>query len=176
MMSPAGRGPRIVSRHPSYPAPFVRRVTAWVAGRLGMPARFLQALTVEVRYCRNHAGRGRWCGRYRHKIRTVTVALPKGPITYPQSLAHNREEREAGWEAADEIDLFVAVLAHELEHARVVVVAENVDELRRLNHEPTVRARAWSVMRLYREAAGASFEIAKEIVSRSGGVSVRPSP
>jgi hypothetical protein len=68
-------------------------------------------------------------------------------------MAHNREERAAGLQAADELELFVALLAHELEHARAAFVAMDVDELRRLNHEPTVRARAWSVTRAFRHAA-----------------------
>jgi hypothetical protein len=81
-------------------------------------------------------------------------------------MAHNRDERAAGREAADELELLVALLAHELEHARATIAARDIDELRTGNHEPTVRRRAWRVVRQFREVRG--WLVAERTLTREG--------
>jgi hypothetical protein len=139
---------RINSRHPRFPAPLVRRAVSWASRQIGLPAFAARRLTIEVGFRRNQGGRGSWGGYYRHRTRTVLVLLPREPVAYPQSLAHSQAER--GREANDELELFVSILAHELEHARVAAVAVDVSSLRKLNYEPRVRDVAWRAVLAFR--------------------------
>jgi hypothetical protein len=138
----------ITTSHDRYSAAFIHWAARWVARRIGFPPAAFRKLSIEIGYRKNVRGRGSWGGCYRN--RTVRVGLPRGPITYPQSMAHNKREREAGWAASDELELFVVLLAHELEHARVAAVAMDVEEVRELNHEPRVRDVAWGVLEVFR--------------------------
>jgi hypothetical protein len=71
---------------------------------------------------------------------------------YPACMANNIAERQAGRAANDEWELFVAILAHELEHARCYAVARSWEERARLNHEPRVRAVDWRALLAFRES------------------------
>lgn len=74
--------------------------------------------------------------------------MPRLPIAYPQSLAHNRAE--AGRKAIDDVDLFVWILTHELSHAMACHVADTPEALLAMNHEPFVRNAAWDVLAAFR--------------------------
>lgn len=144
---------KIATKHPGYPSHVVRRAVRWAAKQIGIKAEAMRPLTVEVGYRRSRHGFG-WGGWYRHQRRLVQVLLPRSMTAehYPTSMAHNVEEREKGRDAHDEWELFVAILAHELEHARCYAVARNWEERARLNHEPRVRAIDWRVLLAFREA------------------------
>jgi len=144
---------KITTKHPGYPSHVVRRAVRWAAKQIGLDGKVLRTLTVEVGYRRSRDATG-WGGWYRHAERRVQVLLPRlnNPCFYPISMAHNRQEREAGRDANDEMELFVAILAHELEHARCYAVARDWKERARLNHEPRVRAVDWRALLAFREA------------------------
>jgi len=144
---------KITAKHPGYPSHVVRRAANWAAKHLGMEAKVLRTLTVEVGYRKSQSGLG-WGGWYRHSQRIVQVLLcrDRAADEYPTSMAHNSEERSAGRDVHDEWELFVAILAHELEHARCYAVARNWEERARLNHEPRVRAVDWRALLAFREA------------------------
>jgi hypothetical protein len=144
---------KLVTKHPGYPAHVVRRAARWAAKHLGMEAKVLRTLTVEVGYRKSQSGLG-WGGWYRHGQRLVQVLLcrDRAADEYPTSMAHNAEERSAGRDVHDEWELFVAILAHELEHARCYAVARNWEERARLNHEPRVRAVDWRALLAFRES------------------------
>jgi hypothetical protein len=82
----------------------------------------------------------------------VLLCRDRAADEYPTSMAHNSEERSAGRDVHDEWELFVAILAHELEHARCYAVARNWEERARLNHEPRVRAVDWRALLAFRES------------------------
>ena len=135
-----------MSGHPDYPAEFVQRASRWIASQIGLNAETLAGLTIEVR-----DRRGRRPGvsaKYNHWTRHVLLCLPS--ISYPQSTAHNAEERKSGMDVLDETELFVSLLSHELEHARCCAVAKNKSECRVLNSEPRVRAVHWQVLLEFR--------------------------
>lgn len=145
---------KIETKHPNYPRHVVRRATAWAAKQIGLEAKHRKPLTIEVGYRRCRMGLG-WGGWYKHSLRLVQVLLPRDrnePDDWPTSMAHNAEERAAGRDVHDEWELFVAILAHELEHARCYAVSRSWDERARLNHEPRVRAIDWRVLLAFREA------------------------
>jgi len=143
----------ITAKHPGYSNDVVRRATRWAAKQIGLDGKVLKTLTVEVGYRRCPVGLG-WGGWYRHSQRLVQVLMPRDrePDDYPTSMAHNSEEREAGRDAHDEWELFVAILAHELEHARCFAIARSMADRRRLNHEPRVRAVDWRALLAFRAA------------------------
>jgi hypothetical protein len=143
---------KIAAKHPTYPRHAVRRATLWAAKQIGLESKHRQPLTIEVGYRRNIRGHGSWGGWYKHAERLVQVLLPRGPMGYPTYMAHGKAERVQGRDAHDEWELFVAILAHELEHARAYAVARNWEERARLNHEGRVRAVDHRVLLLFREA------------------------
>lgn len=145
---------KIETKHPNYPRHVVRRATAWAAKQIGLEGKHRKPLTIEVGYRRCRMGLG-WGGWYKHSLRLVQVLLPRDrnePDDWPTSMAHNAAERAAGRDAHDEWELFVAILAHELEHARAYAVSRSWDERARLNHEGRVRAVDHRVLLLFREA------------------------
>jgi len=143
----------ITTNHPGYPSHVVRRAARWAAKQIGLDGKVLRTLTVEVGYRRCRMGLG-WGGWYRHSQRFVQVLLPRDRDhdDWPTSMANNRAEREAGRDAHDEWELFVAILAHELEHARCFAIARDYAERKRLNSEPRVRAIDWRALLAFREA------------------------
>jgi hypothetical protein len=141
----------ITTRHPGYPKHVVRRATRWAAKQIGIEPSVLRSLTIEIGYRKSRYGGG-WGGWYHHVGRRVQILLPRKPITYPTSTAHNTAEREQGREAGDEWELLVTILAHELEHARCYAVARDYAERRRLNSEPRVRAIDWRTLLAFRES------------------------
>lgn len=143
---------KIETRHPNYPRHVIRRATLWAAKQIGLESKHRQPLTVEVGYRRNRRGGGSWGGWYKHAERLVQVLLPRGPMGYPTSMACSKGEREQGRDAHDEWELFVAILAHELEHARAFAVARDWQERARLNHEGRVRAVDHRVLLAFRES------------------------
>ena len=144
---------KITTNHPGYSATVVRRAARWAAKQIGMEAKVLRTLTVEVGYRKSRSGLG-WGGWYRHGQRLVQVLLcrDRAADEYPTSMAHNSEERSAGRDVRDEWELFVAILAHELEHARAFAIARDHTERRRLNSEPRVRAIDWRALLAFRES------------------------
>lgn len=142
---------KIKTRHPNYPRHVVRRATAWAAKQIGLEGKHRKSLTIEVGYCPTtiHRDGDTWRGIYRHSERLVRVNLGRN-IVYPTSVGHNRSEE--GRHANDEWEVFVHLLAHELEHARCYAVSRSWDEWARLNHEPRVRAVDWRVLLAFREA------------------------
>ncbi len=143
---------KIEAKHPNYPRHVVRRATIWAAKQIGFESSHRQPITVEVGYRRNRCGHGSWGGWYKHAERRVQVLLPRGPISYPQSMAHGIAEREQGRDARDEWELFIAILAHELEHARAYAVSRSWDQRARLNNEGRVRAVDHRVLLMFRES------------------------
>ena len=149
---------KVEAKHSGYPNHVIRRATAWAAKQIGLEGRHRQPLTIEVGYRKNRRGHGSWGGWYRHTKRLVQVLLPRGPMGYPQSMAHGVAEREQGRDANDEWELFVAILAHELEHARAFAVARDWQEQARLNHEGRVRSVDHRVLLLFRESRDTLIE------------------
>lgn len=136
---------KIITTHPEFPSHMVRRAVAWIAGEIGLRRR--QRLTIKVGY-RQRAKHG-WQGWYRHGSRSVEVWIGRDQ-TFPVGIGHNREE--AGRTADDVIELFVRVLAHELEHARAYQTASrNSTNGRRLNSEPRVRFIDYRVLQAFRQ-------------------------
>jgi len=144
---------KLVTKHPGYPAHVVRRAARWAAKQVGMDGKVLRTLTVEIGYRRCRMGLG-WGGWYKHSQRLVQVLLPRDRDydDWPTSMAHNAEEKSAGRDAHDEWELFVAILAHELEHARCFAIARGYAERKRLNSEPRVRAIDWRALLAFRES------------------------
>lgn len=141
---------RVTSTHPEFDATFARRAVAWVARELGIPRGGLKNWSVTVRQRRNRSYSGR-CYYYERRV----VASVGVGISSPVSLAHNRDEREREVEAADGVEVFVSILAHELEHARAAIVAgHDRQAMRRLNHEPRVRAIDYRTMLAFRARKG----------------------
>lgn len=142
---------KIETKHPNYPSHVVRRATAWAAKQIGLEARHRKPLTIEVGYCATTYRRGgdTWRGIYRHSEKLVRVNLGRD-IRYPTPAGHNRSEADRF--ANDEWEVFVKLLAHELEHARAYAVSKTWDERARLNHEPRVRAIDWRVLLAFRES------------------------
>jgi hypothetical protein len=139
---------RIVLEDPDFSELFVQVVSHWIAGMLRFPKGDFDRLTIVVGLRRDRNGKGSWGGLYRHKERTVKVLMPRTPVTYPQSLAHNRAE--AGRQAADDVELFVWILAHELFHAMASHVAETPEQLLDMNYEPRVRNASWDLLVAFR--------------------------
>lgn len=142
----------VIGNHAGYPVSVIRRATLWAAKQIGLDPKVLKRYSIEVGYHRNRRGGGSWGGWHHSGCRLVQVMLPRVPVTYPQCMAINRAEREAGRDAHDEWELFVAILAHELEHARAHAVARTWEDRARLNYEPRVRAVDWRTMLAFREA------------------------
>lgn len=141
---------RVSSKHEGYTARFVRQAARWAARQVGMDSSVLCGLGVAIGRRRNRHGGGSWGGYYHPSRRLVEVLLPKVAIRYPTSMAHTQAERAEGREATDEIELLVAVLGHELEHARAHAVARDWRERVRLNREDRVRDVEWRVLRAFR--------------------------
>ena len=141
---------RITVNHEGYTARFVRRAARWAAGQIGAGPTVLRGLSVTVGYRHNRRGGGSWGGYYRHRQRAVEVLLPRAAIRYPSCMAHTQAEREEGREAADETELFISILAHELEHARAYATGRTWEERARLNREDRVRDVDWCVLRTFR--------------------------
>lgn len=141
---------KIVTHHAAYPSHVVRRATRWASKQIGMPSEVLRGLTVEVGFRRNWRQGGSWGGWYRNRRRLVQVQLSRVPMVYPQCLCHNARERAEEREARDEWELFVSILAHELEHARVFALALDHVSLRALNSEPRVRSVDWRATLAFR--------------------------
>lgn len=143
----------IETKHPNYPRHVVRRATAWAAKQIGLESKHRKTLTIEIGYRRSRMGLG-WGGWYHDGQRLVQVLLPRDRDhdDWPTSMANNAEERAAGRDVCDEWELFVAILAHELEHARCYAVSRSRDERARLNHEPRVRAIDWRVLLAFRQS------------------------
>jgi len=144
---------KIKATHSGYSRDTIRRAVAWAAKQIGLEPKHAKPLTVEVGYRRCQMGLG-WGGWYRHRERLVQVLLPRDRDhdDWPTSMANNAEEKLAGRDAHDEWELFVAILAHELEHARCFAVARNRTERKRLNFEPRVRATDWRTLLAFRES------------------------
>lgn len=142
---------KIETRHHNYPRHVVRRAVAWAAKRIGLEGKHSKLLTIEVGYCPTTYRRegDTWRGIYQHSTRLVRVNLGRD-IEYPSLVGHNRSEQ--GRYASDEWEVFIHLLAHELEHARCYAVSRSWDERARLNHEPRVRAIDWRVLLAFREA------------------------
>jgi hypothetical protein len=133
---------------PGFSESFVQVVSHWIAGTLRFPKHDFDSLTIVAGLRRDRNGEGSWGGVYRHKGRTVKVLMPRTPVTYPQSLAHNRAE--AGRQADDAVELFVWILAHELVHAMATFASETPEQLSALNYEPRVRNASWDVLLAFR--------------------------
>jgi hypothetical protein len=144
---------KIKAVHRGYSRDTIRRAVAWTAKQIGLEAKHAKRLTIEVGYRRCRMGLG-WGGWYGHRERLVQVLLPRDRDhdDWPTSMAHNAEEKLAGRDAHDEWELFVAILAHELEHARCFAIARNQTERKRLNFEPRVRATDWRTLLAFRES------------------------
>lgn len=142
---------KIMTKHTGYPSHVVRRASRWAAKQIGLDGKVLRALTIEVGYRR--AARWKdgdtWGGWYKHGKRLVQVLLGRN-IRYPTPAGHNRSEADRF--ANDEWEVFVKLLAHELEHARCYAITQSWEERARLNHEPRVRAIDWRVLLAFREA------------------------
>lgn len=143
---------KLTTKHPGYPKHVVRRATRWAAKQIGLEVKVLRTLSIEVGYRRSSHGAA-WGGWYHHTGRRVQVLMPKlgKDKIYPASMAHNVAEREQGREAHDEWELFVSILAHELEHARCYTVTRDYTARKRLNSEPRVRAIEWRALLAFRE-------------------------
>lgn len=141
---------KIEAKHPNYPRHVVRRATAWVAKQIGLESKHRKPLTIEVGYRKSawYKDGDTWGGWYRHGERRVQVLLGRN-VRYPTPAGHNRSEADRF--ANDEWEVFVKLLAHELEHARCYAVSRSWDERARLNHEPRVRAIDWRVLLAFRE-------------------------
>lgn len=136
----------ITSTHPEFDAAFTRRAVAWIARELGVPRGGLRRWSITVRQRRTRSYSGR-CYYYERRV----VCSIRAGITSPVSVAHNREEREREMEAADGVEVFVKLMAHELEHARAMIVSSgDPGMMRRLNHEPRVRAIDYRIMLRFR--------------------------
>lgn len=142
---------KIKTKHPNYSSIVVRRAALWAAKQIGLAPEHRQLLTVEVGYRRSRAYRDgdTWGGWYRHNERLVQVLLGRN-VSYPTPAGHNRSEADRF--ANDEWELFVKLLAHELEHARAYAVSKSWEDRARLNHEPRVRAVDWRVLLTFRES------------------------
>jgi hypothetical protein len=142
---------KIMTKHPGYPSHVVRRATRWAAKQIGIDGKVLRSLNIEVGY--RKAARWKdgdaWGGWYKHGKRLVQVLLGRN-IRYPTPVGHNRSEADRF--ANDEWEVFVMVLAHELEHARCYAAARDYVERKRLNSEPRVRAIHWRTLLAFREA------------------------
>jgi hypothetical protein len=142
---------KIMTKHPGYPSHVVRRATRWAAKQVGLDGKVLRSLNIEVGY--RKAARWKdgdaWGGWYKHGKRLVQVLLGRN-IRYPTPVGHNRSEADRF--ASDEWEVFVMVLAHELEHARCYAAARDYVERKRLNSEPRVRAIHWRTLLAFREA------------------------
>lgn len=144
----------VSSAHPSFPEPAVAKAARWVRDQIGMEHRVFCDIGIRVGYrkrSRRHGG-DNWGGWYRHVGRLVEVLIGRD-VTYPACLWHNREEEAAGdkAKALDQWELFVAMLAHEMEHARCFAVARTDAERRWMNSEPRVRAVERRVMLEFRD-------------------------
>lgn len=136
---------KIITTHPEIPAHMVRRAVAWIAGEIGLRRR--QRLTIKVGY--RQRKRTGYQGWYRHGSRSVEVWIGRDQ-TFPVSVGHTRQEAERT--ADDVIELFVNILAHELEHARAHQTANRGSTMgRRLNSEPRVRAIDYRVLQAFRQ-------------------------
>jgi hypothetical protein len=142
----------ITTKHHGYPTHVVRRAVRWAAKQVGLDATVLRTIAIEVGYRRSSHG-GAWGGWYHHMGRRVQVLMPKlgTEKIYPASMAHNAAEREQCRDANDEWELFVAILAHELEHARCYAVTRDYAARKRLNSEPRVRAIEWRALLAFRQ-------------------------
>lgn len=142
---------KIETKHPNYPRHVVRRATAWVAKQIGLEGKHRKPLTIEVGYRKSawYKDGDVWGGWYKHAERRVQVLLGRN-VRYPTPAGHNRSEADRF--ANDEWEVFVKLLAHELEHARCYAVSRSWDERARLNHEPRVRAIDWRVLLAFRES------------------------
>lgn len=141
---------KIKAKHSGYPEHVIRRATVWAAKQIGLESKHRKTLTIEVGYCRTTWRRDgdTWRGLYRHRERLVRVNLGRD-ICYPTPAGHNKSEADRY--ANDEWEVFVKLLAHELEHARAYAVAQTWEERARLNHEPRVRAIDWRTLLAFRE-------------------------
>lgn len=142
---------KITAKHHGYPPHVVRRASRWAAKQIGLDGKVLRTLTVEVGYRKSARWKNgdTWGGWYKHSKRLVQVLLGRN-VSYPTPAGHNRSEADRF--ANDEWELFVKLLAHELEHARAYSVAQTWEERARLNHEPRVRSVDWRTLLAFREA------------------------
>lgn len=141
---------KITTHHAAYPSHVVRRATRWAAKQIGMSSEALRGLTIEVCFRKNYRGEGSWGGVYRVRQRLVRIQLSRMALVYPQGLCHNDRERAEEREALDEWELFVSILSHELEHARVFFLALDHAATRALNSEPRVRSVDWRATLAFR--------------------------
>lgn len=141
----------VLDEHPAYGRKTLERACRWIAREIGMTPETLRRLTVRValRRCRGrrYNGGDTWGGWYYPDRRMVVATFGDG-ITYPSKVGHNLHEEERV--VHDEWECVVHLLAHELEHARAYAVCKTDADLRRLNHEPRVRAVAWRVALRFR--------------------------
>ena len=145
----------ISSHHPSFTEAAVAKAARWVRDQIGMEHRVFCDIGIRVGYRRRSRRNGgdNWGGWYRPAGKLVEVLIGRD-VTYPAPLWHNREEEAGGdkSKARDEWELFVAMLAHEMEHARCFAIARDPAERRWLNSEPRVRAVERRVMLAFRDA------------------------
>ena len=142
---------KITTKHPNYPKHVVRRAARWASKQIGLDGKVLRTLTIEVSYRKSAKWKDgdTWGGWYKHSQRLVQVLLGRN-VRYPTPIGHNRSEADRF--ANDEWELFVKLLAHELEHARCCAVARDRKEWRSLNREPRVRAVDWRALLAFRDA------------------------
>ncbi len=156
--------PRLFLDAPNFSEQFVKVVSHWIAGRLGLPREGFDGLMIVAGRRRYQKGQGSWGGAYRHADRTVRVLMPRIPIAYPQSLARNRAE--AGRKAMDGVELFVWIQGHELVHSMASHVAETPEELVDMNHEPRVRNASWDLLVAFRHERPAMYFNSEGAITR----------
>jgi hypothetical protein len=140
---------RIESKHPSYDRRTVGRAVRWAAKQIGLETAVLKTLKIEVGFRRSRYGTD-WGGWYHHTGRRVLVLLPRSPDKeYPEGVGWNGAEEDR--QALDELELFVSILAHELEHARCYAAARTYRQQRTLNREDRVRAVDWRAVLEFRK-------------------------
>lgn len=139
---------KIETKHPNYPVHVVRRAAAWCAKQIELPSAVLRRVQIEVRHRKNRRGKPSWGGLAEEWPLRVTIGLPQSGYSYPADLAHAASEE--GRAAADEWELLVNLLAHELEHIRCFSVSRTTSQSRRLNQESRVRAVDWRVLQEFR--------------------------
>jgi hypothetical protein len=122
---------RVFSDHPLYPAPLARKVAEWCMQQIGMPR--VPGVTIKV--APMPRGRTSWRGLYTIRERRVDVFIGT-EVTYPTSIGYG--PREAHWQAEDDLELLVSLMAHELEHCRVYTSTPR-DRWPALNKESRVR-------------------------------------
>lgn len=137
-----------INNHP-YQAAFIRKAALWCARQIGMDRKLLDPLIIDVSYCKPHdVYRGMaW---YHGCLIELRLPRPDKKWKYPVSTAHTAKERADGRVANDDVELFVTLMAHELEHIRAYQAGRTTADRRRLNQEVRVRLVDWRALQAFR--------------------------